>query len=419
MKKSFPGHFANDPLDLKRLWESSLIVIDANVLLSLYRYSESTRNEFIQMFEKLEDRLWMPHQFAKEYLRGRLKVITDQTRSYDSAIEALSKLRREFEHPKQHPFLSSGVLEDWKRTFDMVTEELRLNKERQETKIVDDDVKDFVGRVLGGRVGEGYSDSYLEEIVTAGRLRYASKIPPGFMDAQNSGGDSLEGRLAPYGDYVGWLQLLDKAKGDATDIIFVTGDNKDDWWLRQSGKTIGPLPQLIEEFIVETSQCFYMYLPDRFLEQAGVFLHQKVSDQAMDEAREMRLVTSEPLSPSDAALAWGESLSLKISQKKKISERLLNIGFFDSEMVKAPDSVENSESSHVRKLYGEHRSVVAIIKALDAEIDSRLIFGSSERFEFVTDVDLQNLIDDFRVKRANLAASIYWAQSRGDDFTED
>ena len=128
MKKAFPGHFANDPDDLKRLWENSLIAVDANVLLNLYRFSDSTRDEFLAVFEKLKDRLWISHQVAAEYLRNRLKVISDQAKTYDVAIEGLEALRQSFENPKQHPFVSVEMLGDCTRSFDLIIGELKANK---------------------------------------------------------------------------------------------------------------------------------------------------------------------------------------------------------------------------------------------------------------------------------------------------
>lgn len=299
MKKAFPGHFANDPDDLQRLWGDCLIAVDANVLLSLYRYSEGTRGEFVDVFEKLVGRLWVPHQVAKEYLKNRLKVISDQAKTYDAAIKGLKELRAKFEDPKQHPFVSAEVLGDCTRSFDLIIGELQLNQEKHDRKVNDDDIKAKISHIFDGKVGAPFSNEQLESIIKDGAVRYADKVPPGFKDSDKAGGTSLEDRLAPYGDYIGWLQLIDKAKESGKGIIYVTGDNKEDWWLKQSGRTIGPLPSLIDEFLERTSQRFYMYLPDVFLKRAGEFLHKEVSVQAMDEAREVRLEDTDAVVASD------------------------------------------------------------------------------------------------------------------------
>ncbi|SPO61537.1 PIN-like domain-containing protein [Pseudomonas inefficax] len=153
MRKAFPGHFANNPDELKKLWENSLIAVDANLLLSLYRYSESTRAEFIEVFERLKDRLWIPNQVAKEFLRNRLKVISDQAKTYDEAIQNLENLRRDFENTKHHPFVSPEVLGDCIKSFDLIVGELKSNKARHDSKIYSDDIKDVIGDIFDGKVG--------------------------------------------------------------------------------------------------------------------------------------------------------------------------------------------------------------------------------------------------------------------------
>lgn len=55
-------------------------------------------------------------------------------------------------------------------------------------------------------------------------------------------------------------------------IIFITDDEKEDWWWVESGKTIGPRPELIDEIRTETKAMFYMYSVDQFLKYAKELL---------------------------------------------------------------------------------------------------------------------------------------------------
>lgn len=386
MKSAFPGHFANDPDDLKALWEESLIVVDANVLLSLYRYSDNTRTEFLDVFDKLKDRLWIPHQVAKEYLKNRIGVISAQAKSYEDAMKSIETLRKSLESTKQHPFISGDLLEDTFDCFDRVIAELKQSKEQYVNKINSDDIKNIVGDIFDGRVGGAYPEPRLEQVITDGKVRYDNNVPPGFKDAKKgAGGTSFEDRLAPYGDYICWLQILEKSTADRCNIIYVTGDLKDDWWLSSNGRIVGPLPELIDEFVKETSQRFYMYMPDRFLQRAGDYLEQAVSQEAMKEARDVQLEGDEPT-------------AYALNDLKKYYANLYANKEFSS---------LNSYLSHIKPIsrwgFGHEPVDESLtldmenwkreLEALSEESDRRLFDKPSEAFFRMTDQELQSRID--------------------------
>ena len=83
MKKIFPGYYRPTEKEFSNLWNSCLFVLDANVLLNLYRYSQETSDELIQILKQISDRLWVPHQAALEYQENRLQTIAKQLEVYD------------------------------------------------------------------------------------------------------------------------------------------------------------------------------------------------------------------------------------------------------------------------------------------------------------------------------------------------
>ena len=70
-------------------------------------------------------------------------------------------------------------------------------------------------------------------------------------------------------------------------VIFITDDRKEDWWLERNGKTIGPRPELLEEFLSKTGQSFYMYRPQQFLLYSKDKLGSTVSDNTIEEVKEL------------------------------------------------------------------------------------------------------------------------------------
>jgi len=82
MKKIFPGFYPPSDEDLKELWSKSLFVLDANVLLNLYRYPEKARADLLTVIRKIKDRVWVPYQAALEYQVNRLTVIAEQKEKF-------------------------------------------------------------------------------------------------------------------------------------------------------------------------------------------------------------------------------------------------------------------------------------------------------------------------------------------------
>ncbi|PYB70347.1 hypothetical protein DMX11_22000 [Pseudomonas sp. LB-090624] len=322
MKKAFPGYFADDSEILRDLWGKCIFVLDASVLLSFYRYSEETRTELFEIFKGLNERLWIPHQVASEYLVNRVLVISNQVKIYEQAIKSTTELKRSFLNPKQHPFLKEETLRESTAIFDKVVEDLEAYKNEFLCKVDEDDVKSQLSNLLDGRVGEPLSNSDVAEVLVVGPARYAQRIPPGYQDVGKMSANSevTTDKLRPLADYIVWRQTLAKAKADGLPVVFVTGDSKEDWWTIYSGRILGPHPKLIEEFVREVGQGFYMYLPEQFMEKANAYLDRATSQSAVDEIVDAR---EEGIS-EDAAL---------ISQRLKADALIAKVA--DSEGVQA------------------------------------------------------------------------------------
>ena len=82
MKNLFASYYELSESRIKEIWSNSLIVFDANVLLNLYRYNKSTRDDFFRLMKSYKNRLWIPYQVALEFHRNREKVVKDTYDAY-------------------------------------------------------------------------------------------------------------------------------------------------------------------------------------------------------------------------------------------------------------------------------------------------------------------------------------------------
>lgn len=287
MKKTFAGYYRPTKKEFFELWDGCLFVLDANVLLGLYRYTEETKNDLIGILKKIANRLWIPHQAALEYQRERMVVIVEQEDAYDKTQKLLHKtqarLEKELSFLQRHPLIqTTKLLGNIGETFSKIEKELNKCKDEHPNLLQDDSVRDAITVLLEGKVGRPYSSEKLNEIYKEGKRRYENKIPPGYLD-------ETKGDMRKYGDLVLWFQTIEMAQKRKIPVILVTDDRKKDWWLHFKGKTIGPRPELVEEILSKTGMRFYMYQPAAFMQYAKEQLKQEVREQSIDEIRDVRL----------------------------------------------------------------------------------------------------------------------------------
>src|SRR5450759_916815 len=89
MKTRFPGYYGLTEAERSDLWREAEFVLDTNVLLNFYSWSEETRKKSFAILKKLESRLWMPHQVGLEYQRRRSGTIEDLSAAFESAKKTL------------------------------------------------------------------------------------------------------------------------------------------------------------------------------------------------------------------------------------------------------------------------------------------------------------------------------------------
>lgn len=286
MRNAFRGYYRPTQEEFSDLWGNCLFVLDANVLLNIYRFTPSTREDFIRVLEKISPRLWVPYQAALEYQMNRLEVIDQQLKAYDKIQESLSKNKNKIVSDlklyKKHPYIKiDSLIKKTEGLYSEINEDLALNKREHPNLIDDDKLGATITNLLDGKVGPICPPDKLEKIYILGKHRYDNKIPPGFED---SGKENNE----EYGDLILWCQIISHAKSSNKSIILITDDTKDDWWRKSNGKIIGPHPELINEMLSITGQNFYMYQTEKFLEYANEYIQSSIKQETIDEVREIK-----------------------------------------------------------------------------------------------------------------------------------
>ena len=289
MKELFPGYFKEDNNKVRDIWSNAIFVFDTNILLNLYRYSEVAKDEFLEVLENTKDRIWLPYQATQEYLNNRLTVIGEQEKSYNETIRSINGLEGKFDNARQHPFVSQGALEKLKGMFETLKLELEKNRDIHTERITSDQIKDKLADIFEGKIGRPYTKDELDSIFIEGEQRYSQSIPPGYKDASKSNNkENIQLECKKYGDFIIWKQHIEHAIDTKKNVIFVTDDEKEDWWEEFNGKTIGPRPELSKEFREKTSKLFLMYNSYSFARHANDYLDGNVSETTVEEIQQVR-----------------------------------------------------------------------------------------------------------------------------------
>lgn len=257
MKNAVKEYIELTDLEKKKLWDSATFVFDTNVFLNLYRYSRKTREALLDSMKDLKGRIWMPYQVAYEFMKDRPEVIFDSVNRYLQLEESIlrpckEKLRIKDDDPdfkKLQEYVGKWI-EDYKKT------NLLIDDVSKDTVLSD------ILKLFDGKTGKPFSEDDLKTIKTEGVERYKNEIPPGYKDKKKVTVDSDNNA---YGDLIVWKQILDFAKENKKDIIFVTSDQKEDWWNIIHGKTLGPRVELKKEFYDCAGTKFHMYSMDGFI----------------------------------------------------------------------------------------------------------------------------------------------------------
>ncbi len=182
----------------------------------------------------------------------------------------------------RHPFIEelNSVVQQIIKSIDRPKKKLAEIREQHPDYLSRDPIKERIADLFEGRVGEPYTEEQKDELYKVAEERIQQQIPPGYKDAKKEAPEK-------YGDIIIWFQMLDFAEVQKTPIIFVTDDQKEDWWLKQNGRVLGPRTQLIEEMLQRSDMFFHMYRPDQFMQYAERNLAVAASPRAIEEIREV------------------------------------------------------------------------------------------------------------------------------------
>ncbi|MEE3951646.1 PIN-like domain-containing protein [Peribacillus frigoritolerans] len=279
----------NYPFDkFKELWEASpLIIFDTNGFLNIYRYSTETIDQILTVLNSIpKEQFFVLSQVMEEYNKNRLSAISTEYSKYKEVTKEVERIMLIAKNDIDKQFLKYNKFKfplvkelglKINDAIEVITKEAQTYKEnikdevkKNERVLKEDRVHLFIEELIQSEsVGSPFTISTLLQIFAEGEERYKYKIPPGYMDAEKDKKDPT--LREKFGDLILWKQLLEVAGSSEIPIIFITHDEKEDWWTLDKNKIpIRPRDELFVEFSEYSDQSLVFMSLTNFINHVSV-----------------------------------------------------------------------------------------------------------------------------------------------------
>ncbi|OPG04677.1 hypothetical protein B1R27_24310 [Streptomyces sp. GKU 895] len=350
-------------------FQNGIIVLDTNVLLSLYEYTETSREQVLSALEQTAGRLWMPYQVGLEFVRGRRSTLESRKRALADAASEVNKklmtarkaiveaknlvcaqLNKYAQAPEEIANLNALVkdadvdqhlsvyLIEFKRHLDMLKADHGLAPNAADTA---DPILPRVAQLYGEGVGHQPDDKVLRKrLEEATAFRFPNKIPPGFADSNK------ETPLKSAGDFLLWEELVEyvsQLPEASRRVLFVSNDTKEDWYESSSGTSNSrPWPSLVDELKRRAGAELRIETPLNFYGGIREFLDVELAEDTyaeivrVSEAFEVKAQNGEPQVTEETASQFSPPEGLALTA-------LQSVGLTSSA---ARAAVDSSSPSH-------------------------------------------------------------------------
>lgn len=284
MKELFKGYSNYSDEEYKIIWKNAIIVVDANILLNFYRYSEDTRKEIFKILENQKKRLWIPYQVGKEYFDNKNNVMVSHYNEYDRLLNNIKNkildANKELDNKKNNQLKCKSKLEKiLTDSINNITNTINQEKTSKKPKFERNSIEEKILNLFNDKIGEQFDKEEYVRVKNEGMRRIQENIPPGYKDNGKE----------ENGDYYIFYSMIQKAKKDNIDVIFVTDDVKEDWFCKYNGEIHGGRCELLNEFYKETGKLLLIYSSDGFVQAYAQNIdNNDINEKIIDELKTIR-----------------------------------------------------------------------------------------------------------------------------------
>lgn len=227
----------------------SIIVLDTNALLLPFNVNKQDLPQIETVYRELakDGRLFVPARVMREFIKNRDVKLAEISKALHD------KGSNEGKATVDIPPLLAGLEE----TIAVAAASKQMDVARSAyIKAIGNLAAQIKGWRGNDPVTSVYRGIFVESMIVdhdeertaveeKWRQNLKRKIPPGYKDGSKSD--------TGIGDFLVWLSILKLARIHKKNLIFVTGEEKADWFVRANGGGVYPRPELIDEYRRESA----------------------------------------------------------------------------------------------------------------------------------------------------------------------
>ncbi|SFH69897.1 PIN-like domain-containing protein [Bradyrhizobium sp. cf659] len=222
-----------------------LVALDTNALLLPYSLGTGDLSALATVYSQFaqEGRLFLPERVAREFIKNRDRKLAEMAQAIDDRISRMADWDAKVTPLLLDGFSKRDALVTSAESLDVATKQylklLRQLSAHLRSWRGNDPVTTFYAQLFTKErmIGPGQTPEKIIEELDYG-LR--NKVPPGYKDS------SKDDR--GIGDVLIWMSLLHLGETTGKDLIFVTGEQKADWFVRSGNRAVYPRPELVEAY---------------------------------------------------------------------------------------------------------------------------------------------------------------------------
>lgn len=276
MKNTFIEHHIVE--NLEDIYKNSIIVLDTNSILNLYRYNESNRKKYFEILKQVEERLYLTNHICNEFYKNRLIIIENRSTFKENINELINENQKKLINVIQNSTgtekynsalsilkhespLQYSIINEIEKSLKKISKIINEFKQDFEIKYIqgEDPILEEITKIIQEKISPEISLAEKEKLFKEGEKRYENEIPPGYKDINKPKNEK-------FGDLIIWNELQNLAKETEKSVLFISDDRKDDWAIKFKGYDLGPRKELIKEFLTNTGKLFYSITTTKFIQ---------------------------------------------------------------------------------------------------------------------------------------------------------